>query len=111
MGIRGHIPNGWDPILHLVWYCKKITPEFEKYLIEKWYEKELKERKERDGKENGSKNEDTSPIVKKQIDDSPLQGQIEKDKTDIGGKIDAQKEMINYFRGLDNKRYEDLYWE
>ena len=49
--------------------------------------------------------------MKKQIDDSPLQGQIEKDKTDIGGKIDAQKEMINYFRGLDNKRYEDLYWE
>lgn len=111
VGIRGYVPNGWNPISNLVFCCKKITPEFEEYLIEKWYEKELKKRKERDEKENSSKSEDTPLIITTETENSSLQGEIEKDKADIGGKIDAQKEMINYFRGLDNKRYEDLYWE
>lgn len=106
VGIRGHIPYGCDPIVCLIKCCVTITPEFEKYLIEKWYEKELKERKE-----NDKEGDYTAPEVdyqcteKCQDDGSWLQGQIGKDKLEIEGKIDELNKMFKCFRELADKRY------
>jgi len=110
--IKGKVYEyGSDPIELLVYNCDHLTPEFEAYLIEKWYQEALKRRKDKDAEEKESKckeeDETQNTEVKEDID-SWLSEEITRDKWDVLKDINKLNTMFGRFRELASKRYDEL---
>ena len=105
VGIRGRVYSyGRDPIEILIFNCKRITPEFEAYLIEKWYEKELKKRKEREQEiSNTEEKQIDSQISDEQKMDSWLNELVKKDKEERESEVGKLKEMLRMFKEVNEK--------
>jgi hypothetical protein len=105
VGIRGRVYSyGRDPIEILISNCKRITPEFEAYLVEKWYEKELKERKEKDQQTPDTLEDHiSSQISDEQWLDSWLTELVWKDKEEREREVGKLKEMLRMFKEVNEK--------
>ena len=115
VGIRGKVYKyGDDPIEILIYSCNHLTPEFEKYLIEKWYKKELNERKKiEEGKRKETERKDDMKSEDVAVNNNEAQMKnddkqvdlsfwelIERDKWAIEDGIQEQRKMFWWFRKL-----------